>query len=353
MRGRTSLALATAALSAIGCAVLTPMWVGPRSDHFDGVRFRNHEATPTGALGDAFRRANPFHRHGAWPDWEETPTDTPPPRVAGTALRVTFVNHATVLIQTDNLNILTDPVWSKRVGPFTGIGVKRHRPPGIRFADLPKIDVVVLSHDHYDHMDIPTLRRLVARDHPRIITGLGNSEYLAIRGVPGGTDLDWWQSTDIAPGVRAVAVPARHWSARGVDEQARTLWTGFAIETPGGTIYFAGDTGYGNFLQLIHQRFPAIRLALLPIAPERPRKPLAPRHMSAGDAVRAAHLLGVATAIAIHFGTFRQGDDADGEPLDSLQRALAPLGTGCQSWFRAVRNGEHVVVPPMLSSVRC
>jgi L-ascorbate metabolism protein UlaG (beta-lactamase superfamily) len=234
------------------------------------------------------------------------------------------------------------------VGPFPGIGVRRHRPPGIRFADLPTIDVVLLSHDHYDHMDIPTLRRLVARDHPRIIAGLGNAEYLAIRGVPGGVDLDWWQSEEIGAGLRVVAVPARHWSGRGIDEHDRTLWAGFMLETTGGAVYFAGDTGHGQFLELIHRRFPSIRLALLPIAPERPRAALAPRHMSAGEAVHAARLLGAGMAVGIHFGTFRQGDDADGEAVDSLRRALLPLGgAACDSWFTALRNGGHRDVPPL------
>lgn len=343
---RRRLTLGLVAVTAAGCAVLTPIYVGPRSDHFDGVHFHNYEPTPAGALGDAYRRANLLRRHGRWPGWVETPTDTPPPRVTGNDLRVTFVNHATVLIQTAGLNILTDPVWSTRVGPFPGIGVRRHRPPGIRFADLPTIDVVLLSHDHYDHLDIPTLRRLVARDHPRIIAGLGNAEYLAIRGVPGAVDLDWWQSEEIGAGLRIVAVPARHWSGRGIDEHDRTLWAGFVLETAGGAIYFAGDTGHGNFLELIHRRFPSVRLALLPIAPERPRAALAPRHMSAGDAVRAAHLLGAGMAVGIHFGTFRQGDDADGEAVDSLRRALLPLGgAACDAWFRAMRNGEHADVP--------
>ena len=329
-----------------GCAVLTPIYTGPRSDHFDGIHFHDYEPTPAGALGDAFRRVNPFHHKGHWPDWDETPTDTPPARVAGSAMRVTFVNHATVLLQTAGLNILTDPVWSMRIGPFAGIGVKRHRPPGIRFADLPPIDVVLLSHDHYDHMDIPTLRRLAARDHPRIVTGLGNAEYLRVRGVAGGRNLDWWQGTALSPNVRVTAVPARHWSARGIDDRDRTLWTGFIVETPGGNVYFAGDTGDGAFLDQIHARFPAIRFALLPIAPERPRAALAARHLSAGEAVRVAHRLGAGTAMAIHFGTFRQGSDADGEPQDSLRAALRPLGgDACDGWFWALRNGASRMVP--------
>src|SRR6476469_4916382 len=153
-RTRGCATLALLALGALGgCASLVPpRYRGPVSDHFDGKRFHNY---------------------------------VPPARVAGAELRVTFVNHSTVLIQMDSLNILTDPVWSKRVSPVSWTGPKRHRPPGIRFEDLPPIDLVVISHNHYDHMDLRTLRRLAARFHPRIVAGLGNAKYLADTGVPG------------------------------------------------------------------------------------------------------------------------------------------------------------------------
>src|SRR5262249_18337984 len=161
------------------------------------------------------------HR-GHWPKWEETPTDTPPPRVFGGQLRVTFVNHSTALIQMDSVNILVDPVWSQRVSPVRWLGPKRHRPPGIRFEDLPPIDVVLISHNHYDHMDAPTLRRLAERFHPRIISGLGNAVLLAQLGVHGAEDIDWWQTFQLSHGIRLTGVPARHWSARSTSDVDRT-----------------------------------------------------------------------------------------------------------------------------------
>jgi L-ascorbate metabolism protein UlaG (beta-lactamase superfamily) len=259
------------------------------------------------------------------------------------ALRVTFVNHATVLIQTDSLNILTDPVWSERISPVAWFGPRRHRPPGIRFEDLPPIDLVVLSHNHYDHMDLATLRRLVRRFRPRVVTGLGTALYLAVHGVPDAREIDWWQSLDVAPGVRLTGVPAQHWSARSLTDRGETLWLGFVVEGSAGPVYFAGDTGYGAFLGEIRDRFPPIRLALLPIAPARPREAMAPRHMSAGDAVRAARLLGAASTMAIHWGTFRQGADAQDEPLDSLRAALAAAAP-CAPSVWAPRNGEAKVL---------
>ena len=321
---------------------VAPVYHGTVSDHFDGKHFVNYERTPERQLEDAVRRTEPGRHRGHWDDWQETPTDTPPPRVTGSDLRVTFVNHSTVLVQTDSLNILIDPVWSNRVSPLAWYGPKRHRPPGIRFEDLPPIDLVLISHNHYDHMDLPTLRRLVETFHPRIVVGLGNTAFLLKNHITGAQDIDWWQSLSIAPGVRLTGVPARHWSARAMNDVDRTLWLGFVLETPGGRIYCAGDTGYGQFFTLIHERFPSFRLAFLPIAPARPRGAMAPRHMSAGDAVHVAELLNVETSIAIHFGTFQQGDDGQNESLDSLARALAATPT---LTFLALRNGEWRSIP--------
>jgi L-ascorbate metabolism protein UlaG (beta-lactamase superfamily) len=340
-----------------GCAtVASPVYHGPRSDHFDGKRFHNYIRFRDQQIEDALRRVGREIRgkRGKWPKWEEVSTDVPPSRVTAGALRVTFVNHATVLIQMDSLNILTDPVWSKRISPVRWYGPKRHRPPGIRFADLPPIDIVLLSHNHYDHMDVPTLRRLVSKFHPRIITGLGNAKFLARNGVPGAEDMDWWQATSIAPGIRVVGVPAQHWSARWLNDKWRTLWLGFVIENPSGNVYFAGDTGFAEFLMMVHDRFGPFRLALLPIAPALPRKAMAPRHMSAGDAVRAYQLLGASTAIALHFGTFQQGNDSEREPVDSLESAVKGA-LPCQLRFWALRNGEFRVIPPAAEApeIRC
>ena len=342
-------------LALAACASLTPpKYRGPVSDHFDGRRFHNAVRFEDRQIDDAIRveATTLLGRRGYWTQWQSLPTDTPPPRVTGDAMRVTFVNHSTVLVQTDGLNILTDPIWSKRASPLSWLGPKRHRAPGIRFEDLPPIDVVVVSHDHYDHMDLPTLARLVARFHPLVVTGLGNARYLAKHGVRGAREIDWWQSVDIAPGVRLTGVPAQHWSARTLGDKWKTLWLGFAIEGPSGTVYFAGDTGFGPFFPDIHARFPAIRLAILPIAPARPRRAMGPRHLSAGDAVRVARALDASTSLAVHFGTFQQGDDAEDEPLDSLRAALGRVPRDSAPRFWALLNGESRIVPPRDGTVR-
>ncbi|HEV7990214.1 MAG TPA: MBL fold metallo-hydrolase [Gemmatimonadaceae bacterium] len=344
-------AIAAASMLA-GCATLAaPAYHGPPSDHFDGKRFHNYVRARDAQIDDALRSTvrRILHKNGSWPDWEEIVPDVPPRRVGGSALRVTFVNHATVLIQTDSMNILTDPVWSNRVSPVQWFGPKRHRPPGIRFEDLPPIDVVLLSHNHYDHLDLPTLKRLVAAHHPRIIAGLGNAAFLARHGIPGAQDIDWWQTTSIGPALRVSGVPAQHWSARALNDKWRTLWLGFVITGSGGPVYFAGDTGFGEFLATIRDRFAPFRFAILPIGPMRPVSAMKPRHMSAGDAVHAYELLGVSSAMAMHFGTFRQGADSDQEPLDSLRAAIDAAGS-CARGFWALRNGESWRVPALESS---
>jgi L-ascorbate metabolism protein UlaG (beta-lactamase superfamily) len=336
------------ALALAGCAALiVPAYHGPPSDHFDGLHFHNYERTPENQFGDFLAHLDPIHRRGPWAKWETLPTDTPPPRVGPGELRVTFVNHATVLIQLDGLNILTDPVWSERVSPFSFVGPERHRNPGIRFDDLPRIDVVLVSHDHYDHMDLATLARLVRRFHPRIITGLGAGHYLASQGIAGAEEIDWWDAVSIGAGLRIVGVPARHWAARSLDDRNLRLWLGFLIETPSGSVYFAGDTGFtGSFAVIRDRAREPIRLALLPISPALPREAMAGRHMSPRDAVRAARILGAETSIAIHFGTFRQGDDGQREPLDSLAAALATEPQRPPR-FWALANGEARDVPAL------
>lgn len=341
------------ALTLAGCATAAalPDWRGPRTDHFDGVHFHNLEPFQEQPVQDVLRWQLARDR-GDWRDESLPPAPPPPTRVEDGRIHVTFVNHATVLIQMDGLNILTDPVWSERVGPSEHEGQRRHRPPGIRWADLPPIDLVLLSHDHYDHMDIPTLRRLARRFHPRIITGLGNGERLREQGIGGWTELDWWRSADVAPGVRVTSVPAQHWSGRTLTDHCRTLWMGFVIEGRRDTVYFAGDTGWGEFFALVHARYPRFRLALLPIAPFIPHWYMHRKHESPADAIHAAQVLHAATSVAIHWGTFELGDDGRNEPVDSLRAALAALPARCRPAFLTPDNGEAVDVPPAAADAR-
>lgn len=309
----------------IGCGLSGPGYRGPVSDHFDGQRFVNVGPVAHRTFGELFRWMT-TRQPGPWPDWiEAEPGPPPPPRVGSGQLRVTFVNHATVLLQMDGLNILTDPIWSERASPFNWIGPRRVRPPGIRFPDLPAIDAVLISHNHYDHLDIPTLRRLEQAHRPRFVAGLGNGALLREAGIPKRriTELDWWQATQLGKGVQLYFVPAVHFSARGLCDRDKALWGGHVLKGPAGTVYFAGDTGMGPHFAQIRARFGPLRLALLPIGAYQPAWFMARIHLSPAEAVAAHDLLGAATSLGIHYGTFRLADDGMDEPLRDLAAALA------------------------------
>ncbi len=332
-------------LLATGCSVFSVRGHrGPLSDHFDGRRFRNQEQAEEHGFLDMLRWMT-SREAGPWREFTDAPPGPSPPRRVGPGeLRVTFVNHSTVLVQQDGVNVLTDPVWSDRVGPVSWAGAKRHRPPGIRFEDLPPIDVVLVSHNHYDHLDLPTLQRLVARDRPRILTGLGNRHLLVDHGIgAAAVELDWWQSLAIG-GLRFTAVPAAHWSNRGLADRRATLWCGFVIEGPAGRVFFAGDTGHGPHFAQIRERLGAPRLSLLPIGAYRPRWFMKRLHLDPADALLAHRELSSATSVGIHFGTFSLADDGGHEPVETLRRLLDEAGDDAPR-FWALANGEGRLVP--------
>jgi L-ascorbate metabolism protein UlaG (beta-lactamase superfamily) len=329
----------------VGCVLSAPAYRGRMSDHFDGERFRNLTRSVEHGFGD-FLKWQASRRQGPWREWTAAEPGLPPPRlVEGGAMRVTFVNHATLLLQMDGLNILTDPIWSERASPVSFAGPKRVRPPGIRFEDLPPIDVVLVSHNHYDHMDLPTLERLASTFHARFYVGLGNARFLAEHGIEGAIDLDWWQSVELAPGVKLTAVPSQHFSARGMTDRNKTLWTGFVVSGSKGSAYFAGDTGYGSHFRAIQERLGPMRVALLPIGAYRPRWFMRPVHMSPRDAIRAALDLEAQTSVAMHFGTFPLADDGEEEPSDELRVALASEPQLAPERFWILGFGEGREVP--------
>ena len=290
-----------------------PRYRGPKSDHIDGKRFLNLRPTRHAGFLDLVKWLT--HREpGPWSRWREVTPSVPPERADG--MRVTWVNHSTMLVQVANVNILTDPIWSERCSPVSWAGPRRHHAPGIRFEDLPPIDAVLISHNHYDHLDVPTLRRL---NRAHTFVGLGNAAF-----VKGATDLDWWESAPLTHDVRVHCVPAQHFSSRGVTDRDANLWCGFVLETPRGTIYFAGDTGYGPHFAMIRERFGPMALALLPIGAYRPEWFMCSVHISPRDAVRAARELGASVSIPMHFSTFHLGDDGQDEPAEVLRRELTP-----------------------------
>ena len=323
----------------------TPRHRGPASDHFDGRRFFNPVpgAKPRGLTGLARWAAT--RQRGVWRRYREEPAgEAPPRRVAD--LRVTFVNHATVLIQAAGRNILTDPVWSERVSPVGWAGPRRVRPPGIRFEDLPQIDAVLISHNHYDHMDLPTLHALERRDRPWILTGLGNRPFLASRGLVNGADLDWWETSDLGRGVSVTSVPVQHFSGRGASDRNGTLWTGFVVSSSAGDVFFAGDTGYGPHFRRIGERFPRLRLAILPIGAYRPEWFMSPVHQTPAEALQAQRDLAASTAVGMHFGTFELTDEGEDEPAQEIARLLGEAPEP-QPRFWVLGFGEGRDVPPV------
>ena len=325
----------------LGWLASAPPYRGPVTDHFDGRRFRNSRATPHNEFRDAAKWAT-TRQPGFWNRRRDYPPGPPPAaRIDNDRLRVTFVNHTTVLFQTHGLNILTDPIWSERCGPVSWFGPRRVRPPGIRFEDLPPIDVVLLSHNHYDHCDLPTLRRL-ARDHrPKLIAPLGNKRFLERRGVPVFQELDWWDSTSVANDVTVTAVPARHFSGRGLFDRDRSLWSGFVVETPSGAIFFAADTGFGEHFAEIRAKLGAPRLALLPIGAFRPEWFMSRVHMSPEQALEAHRQVGAQTSVATHFGTFRLADDAETEAPDRIAAAVT-ASPETRFWVLGFGEGREV-----------
>jgi len=307
----------------------SPRYHGPITDHYDGRRFRNIH--PGWQSERSFLKWQATRERGTWRDWvDATPGPKPPMRVSGDRVRVTFINHSTLLLQFDDVNILTDPIWSMRCSPFSFAGPKRHRPPGIRFEDLPPIDAVLVSHNHYDHCDLPTLTRLAA---PRIFTPLGNA---ALIGEP-AVDMDWWQSVALTKDITITLVPAQHFCARSLSDRNATLWGGFVISAPSGNLYFAGDTGWGDHFAEIARRFSLIRLAMLPIGSYLPRWFMQPAHVDPAEAVEAHKVLGARTSIPMHYGTFELADDGELEPLDDLRSAIAANGV---TSFPIIEHGE-------------
>lgn len=309
---------------------------------FDGRRFSNGSGRSQHGLLAVLRWMRTRQRK-PWPKVVAVPpAPAPLDRVTDGSIRVTLIGHATVLLQVAGLNILTDPIWSACAGPTSWLGPKRSRPPAIGFDALPHIDVVLLSHNHYDHLDRPTLKALVARDDPPIVTGLKVG-----RSVPSArvTELDWWQSHALGDQIKATYVPAEHFSARGPFDRNMSLWGGFVLETPAGTIYFAGDTGDGPHFQAIADRFGPMALSLIPIGAYLPRWFMAPVHIDPAEAVAASLTVKSAVTLPIHFGVFPLADDAIDDPTTALAAALAEArAAGTPLDFQLPDFGEPITI---------
>lgn len=305
-------------------------------NHFDDRHFLNPDGQRPGGWLDFFRWKLTSRPQVSPRFISDVKQPVPPKRVEGGALEITMVNHATVLLQHCGVNILTDPMWSERASPVSWAGPRRRRAPGIEFENLPPIDLVLISHDHYDHLDLPTLRRLVALRCSTFVTPAGTDRLLSSRGIGPLHVLDWGESFRTRD-CTVHSVPAVHFSGRKVFGRNRSLWCGYVIESHGRLIYFAGDTAYGNHFAQIRDRLGRPHVALLPIGAYEPRWFMSPVHMAPEEAVKAHETLGAKTSVAIHHGTFQLADDGIDTPQKELL-AIAP------SSFIVLNNGDSISI---------
>jgi L-ascorbate metabolism protein UlaG (beta-lactamase superfamily) len=315
---------------------------GPVSDHFDGERFFAPGRPPDKRLADMAMWAL-RERRARWPKAYPSPfTDRPPSRVEGGALRVVHIGHASFLVQTRGLNLLIDPVYANRASPSRWAGPARVNAPGIAFDDLPPIDFVLVTHNHYDHLDLATLSKLNARWRPRILTPLGNDAIIRrYDGALGVEAYDWGAKVSLSQTIAAHFVPTQHWSARGLNDRRMALWCAYLIETPDGPLYCIGDTGFGDggIFRDVREKFGPPRLALIPIGAYEPRWFMKDQHVNPAEAVKIFERCGARQAIAHHWGTFHLSNEAIEDPPLALKEALDEAGID-GALFRAVRPGE-------------
>lgn len=335
----------------------------PVSDHFNGKTFHQPGSHPERGFRD-FLRWRFGARPAPWPRPVPLAPQPPPPAPRGTEVVATWLGHASFLLQTAAGNLLLDPVFSERVSPFGWIGPRRVHPPPIPLDRLPKIDVVGVSHDHYDHCDAPTLRQLAVAFDPLFIAPLRHRDLLTDVGARRIVELDWWQAHDVNEALRVVLTPTKHWSNRFGTPRNHRLWGGFlltvgrqpaspspaprgaAADPAGGprSVWFAGDSGYdAPLFREIGDRCGRPDLALIPIGAYEPRWFMAPMHMNPDEAVRLHRDIGAKRSIAMHWGTFQLTDEAREEPVRALEAARTRHGVPPEA-FRVVQPGESVVV---------
>jgi L-ascorbate metabolism protein UlaG (beta-lactamase superfamily) len=310
------------------------------SDHFNGRTFYNPTLSEQFSLGltDVIRML--FEKRAKWPrSVENQGTPHLHQLLKDDQVALTFINHATFLIQFPHLNILTDPIWSDRASPFSFAGPKRVRKPGVPIEELPKIDVIVISHNHYDHLDIETIKTLNKLFAPKVLVPIGDKALIKSIGIKDVQELDWWQAVQVGQHTTITFTPVQHSSRRGLFDRDRSLWGSYFIQNEQRSVYFGGDAGYSTHYTDIRTRLGAADIGLLGIGSYSPRWFMKPIHMNPEEAVRAHQDLQVNLSIAMHFGTFQLSNEAINQPNDELKAALAKEGLS-GSRFITLQEGE-------------
>jgi len=243
-------------------------------------------------------------------------------RTPDTGLRATWLGHSTVLVEIDGLRLLTDPVWGERASPVSFAGPRRFQPVPVSVAELPPLDAVLISHDHYDHLDLPTIKMLADRDMP-YITSLGVGAHLEAWGVPAEriTELDWWESVELPGGVSVTATPSQHFSGRALGGRNVTLWSSLAVRGPRSSFFFSGDTGLTPEYTDVRARLGTFDLVMLEVGAFHPA--WGDIHLGPANALSALELLGGGAFLPVHWGTFNLAMHAWDDPAETLLR-LAP-----------------------------
>lgn len=350
-RLRNVLTAAMAAVLSFGCSTTNPYYDAARAHHTQSG-FRNNYL-PEGIAGgsrflewqwerirDAVPKppANAYRFPMAEPDLPWLTTNR-------SQASATWIGHATVLVQVNGVNVLTDPIFSERASPVSFAGPQRKVVPGLGLAQLPHVDVVLISHNHYDHLDRDSVRALnsQAGGPPLFLVPLGLKSWMAALGITNVRELDWWSQTSV-PGLDLHLVPVQHWSARGIHDRFDTLWGGWMVRTPASapkpfSFFFAGDTGYSKDFADIGAKFGNVDLALLPIGAYAPRWFMRGQHIDPAEAIKIHRDLKASHSIAIHWGTFELTDEALDEPPALLAREMQQAGMPVKD-FSVLRHGE-------------
>ncbi|HPI39755.1 MAG TPA: MBL fold metallo-hydrolase [Pseudobdellovibrionaceae bacterium] len=320
-------------LSSLSCLSIPQSYL---SDHFDGKKYFNPNRPHPIGFTD-FLKWQMTRQKASWPDFINDVVQIQSIPKSENRINIIFVNHATVLIQIGELNILTDPIWSDRASPFSFLGPKRVRKPGIEIEKLPPIHVILISHNHYDHLDLPTLQILSQKFNPLILVPLGNQSWLKGEGII-SNELDWGQS-QIVGEYKITFEKAYHWSARGMFDRFESLWGSFVVEGKGKKIYFAGDTGYGDHFKELAKKYSFFDLSLIPIGAYEPRWFMKGHHLNPEDAILAHQDLNSKRSLGIHYGTFQLADEGVNQPLEDLKMAREKYKIKEED-FVAAKNGE-------------